>query len=122
MGPAGNIKAYIAQPIGLRRRQHGLQQTKPNLRFAQIDNSEIIGFIKESVAGDQCRGGGDRAQRRAARVLVSLRRDEIGPAARGRALREIEKLQLGASRDRVGWCTAADRARAGSRVAVPCWA
>ena len=47
----GNIKDYIACLNRIRRDNAALLQTN-NLRFAQIDDNEVIGFIKESVARD----------------------------------------------------------------------
>src|SRR4030095_13811231 len=47
----GNIKGYIGRLNALRRQNAALLQTA-NLRFAQIDDSEIIGFVKESVNRD----------------------------------------------------------------------
>ena len=48
----GNIKAYIGRLNRLRRENAALLQTE-NLRFAQVDDGEVIGFVKESVARDQ---------------------------------------------------------------------
>ena len=47
----GNIKDYVARINSLRRQNPALLQTA-NLRFAQVDDGEIIGFVKESVARD----------------------------------------------------------------------
>jgi len=47
----GNIKDYIGRLNHLRRANGALQQTA-NLRFAQVDDPEVIGFVKESVAYD----------------------------------------------------------------------
>src|SRR5207245_2128518 len=47
----GNIKSYIGQLNRLRRRNPALLQTS-NLRFGQVDDDEVIGFVKESVSGD----------------------------------------------------------------------
>src|SRR5205085_83301 len=47
----GNIKPYIARLNRLRRENAALLQTG-NLRFAQVDDGEVIGFVKESVARD----------------------------------------------------------------------
>jgi starch synthase (maltosyl-transferring) len=46
----GNIKPYIRDLNRARRANPALQQTS-NLRFIQIDNSNVIGFVKESVDG-----------------------------------------------------------------------
>jgi starch synthase (maltosyl-transferring) len=48
----GNITAYIGRLNRLRRENAALLQTD-NLRFAQVDDAEVIGFVKESVARDQ---------------------------------------------------------------------
>ena len=42
----GNIKNYISQLNGIRRNNPALLQTS-DLRFAQVDDSEVIGFVKE---------------------------------------------------------------------------
>jgi starch synthase (maltosyl-transferring) len=47
----GNIKDYIGRLNRLRRENAALQQSA-NLRFAQVDDGEVIGFVKESVSGD----------------------------------------------------------------------
>lgn len=47
----GNIKAYIGRINRWRRENAALQQTA-NLRFAQVDDPEVIGFVKESVGHD----------------------------------------------------------------------
>jgi starch synthase (maltosyl-transferring) len=47
----GNIKNYIAQLNRIRKSNPALLQTS-DLRFAQIDDAEVIGFVKESVARD----------------------------------------------------------------------
>ena len=47
----GNIKDYIGRLNRLRRENPALLQTS-NLRFAQVDDGEVIGFVKESVGRD----------------------------------------------------------------------
>ena len=47
----GNIKTYIEGLNRMRRNNAALLQTK-NLRFAQVDDTEVIGFVKESASGD----------------------------------------------------------------------
>jgi starch synthase (maltosyl-transferring) len=47
----GNIKNYIGQLNWMRKANSALQQTR-NLRFATVDDEEVIGFVKESAAGD----------------------------------------------------------------------
>ena len=47
----GNIKNYIGHLNWIRKSNAALQQTS-NLRFAQVDDDEVIGFVKESATGD----------------------------------------------------------------------
>jgi len=47
----GNIKDYIARLNQVRRENCALQQTA-NLQFLQVDNDNVIGFLKQSVNGD----------------------------------------------------------------------
>ncbi|HYI27747.1 MAG TPA: alpha-1,4-glucan--maltose-1-phosphate maltosyltransferase [Bradyrhizobium sp.] len=47
----GNIKNFIGRLNRLRRDNAALLQTS-NLRFAQVDDGEVIGFVKESVGHD----------------------------------------------------------------------
>ena len=49
---SGNIKDYIATLNRLRRGNAALQQTR-NLRFLQVDDDQVVGFVKESVDFDQ---------------------------------------------------------------------
>ena len=91
----GNIKAYIGRLNRMRRANAALLQTS-NLRFAQIDDTEVIGFVKESVAGDN-----------AVAVAVALTQEgprefwfhfgdiEIGPSTARRRVKLIENLVTG---------------------------
>src|SRR3954465_14453653 len=47
----GNINDYIARLNGIRRGNMALLQTS-DLRFVAVDNDQVIGFVKESVAHD----------------------------------------------------------------------
>jgi len=47
----GNIKDYIGRLNRLRRANPALLQTS-NLRFAAVDDDQVIGFVKESAAHD----------------------------------------------------------------------
>lgn len=47
----GNIKDYIRQLNKFRRANAALLQTS-NLDFAQVDDDHVIGFVKQSVCGD----------------------------------------------------------------------
>ena len=93
----GNIKAYIAQLNRLRRANTALQQTS-NLRFAQIDNSEIIGFVKESVAGDNAVAVAIALNAGPREFWFHFGEIEIGPAGARARVREIENLATGERR------------------------
>src|SRR5262252_7086222 len=92
---SGNIKAYIGRLNRIRRANAALQQTS-NLRFAQVDDSEVIGFVKESVTRDN-----------AVAVAVALTREgprdfcfhfgdiEIGPSTGRARVKLIENLVTG---------------------------
>ena len=47
----GNIAGYIGRLNRIRRENPALLQTR-DFRFAQVDDEEVIGFVKESVARD----------------------------------------------------------------------
>jgi starch synthase (maltosyl-transferring) len=91
----GNIKDYIARLNRIRRSNPALLQTS-NLRFAQVDDGDVIGYVKESMAHDN-----------AVAVAVALAKApprefwfhfgeiEIGPADARRRVKEIENLVTG---------------------------
>jgi starch synthase (maltosyl-transferring) len=91
----GNIKGYIERLNRIRRNNAAMQQTN-NLRFVQVDDSEVIGFVKESVARDN-----------AVAVAVALTRAgprefwfhfgdiEIGRSTGRRRVKFIENLVTG---------------------------
>jgi starch synthase (maltosyl-transferring) len=90
-----NIKDYIARLNRIRQSNPALLQTS-NLRFAQVDDGEVIGYVKESIAGDN-----------AVAIAVALAKApprefwfhfgeiEIGPAGVRRRVKEIENLVTG---------------------------
>jgi starch synthase (maltosyl-transferring) len=47
----GNIKDYLARLNRIRRQNAALQQTA-HLEFLQVDNANVIGFMKQSAAAD----------------------------------------------------------------------
>jgi starch synthase (maltosyl-transferring) len=90
----GNIKDYIGRMNGFRRANPALLQT-PNLRFLQVDDDNVIGFVKEADDGGN-----------AVAVAISLAGSpqefwlhfgdiEIGPADARRPVRAIENLVTG---------------------------
>jgi len=91
----GNIKGYIGRLNQLRKSNPALLQTS-NLRFAQIDDNEVIGYVKDSVDG---------ANAVAAAVALSnvgprqfwfhFGGIEIGPPDKRRPVTAIENLLTG---------------------------
>jgi starch synthase (maltosyl-transferring) len=90
----GNIKEYIARINALRKANGALLQTS-NVRFAQVDNPGVIGYVKESPTRDN-----------AVAVAVALAKGprefwfhfgdiEIGPAGSRSRVKEIENLISG---------------------------
>jgi starch synthase (maltosyl-transferring) len=91
----GNNKNYIGN---LKRSNPALLQTS-NVRFAQVDDGEVIGFVKQSIAGDN-----------AAAVAVALANTgprefwfhfgdiEVGPPSSRRHVKSIENLITGERR------------------------
>ena len=69
----GNIKPYITWLNHARRDNPALQQTS-NLRFLGIEDSNVIGFVKEAVDSVEHRRRRDRLVTRCARCLVAARR------------------------------------------------
>ncbi len=94
-GSPGNIKDYIGRLNRLRKANPGLQQTS-NLRFATLDDGDVIGFVKESPARDNAVAAAIALSNPAAREFWFHFGDiEIGPeGARGR-VRAIENLVTG---------------------------
>jgi starch synthase (maltosyl-transferring) len=91
----GNIKDYIGRLNRIRRANAALLQTN-NLRFAQIDNSEVIGFIKESVARDNAVAVAVALTSAAPREFWFHFGDiEIGSSSSGRRVKSIENLITG---------------------------
>jgi starch synthase (maltosyl-transferring) len=91
----GNIKNYIGQLNWMRKANAALQQTS-NLRFATLDDEEVIGFVKESEARDNAVGVAIALSKAGPRQFWFHFGDiEIGPpGARGR-VSAIENLVTG---------------------------
>jgi starch synthase (maltosyl-transferring) len=91
----GNIKSYIGRLNRIRRGNPALLQTS-RLRFAQVDDTEVIGFVKESADGSN-----------AMAVAIALAKEgpqefwfhfgdiEIGPRDARQRVRAIENLITG---------------------------
>jgi starch synthase (maltosyl-transferring) len=80
----GNIKDYIGELNRLRKANAALQQTG-NLRFAAVDDEEVIGFVKESAARDNV-------------VAVAIALSKAGPRQFWFHLGDIEMGAQGARR------------------------
>ena len=80
----GNIKDYIARLNRLRRENPALLQTS-HLRFAQVDDGEVIGFVKESATGDNAVAVAIALSPQSRQFWFHFGDIEIGPAGdRGR--------------------------------------
>ncbi|HEY4403519.1 MAG TPA: alpha-1,4-glucan--maltose-1-phosphate maltosyltransferase [Xanthobacteraceae bacterium] len=91
----GNIKNYIGQLNWLRRANAALQQTD-NLRFAAIDDDEVIGFVKESVDRDNAVAVAIALSKAGPRQFWFHFGDiEIGPADARARVAAIENLVTG---------------------------
>ena len=91
----GNIKDYIERLNTMRRDNPALLQTA-DLRFLQIDDDDVIGFVKESVDRRQCRRRRDRARPNDPQDFWLHFGDiQIGPPAPSAPVRLIENLSTG---------------------------
>jgi starch synthase (maltosyl-transferring) len=90
----GNIKPYIACVNRIRRANPALLQTA-NLRFAQIDDAEVIGFIKESDAGDNAVAAAIALSPHARDFWFHFGDLQIGPDTARQPVRSIENLVTG---------------------------
>ena len=116
----GNIKNYIGQLNWMRKANAALLQTD-NLRFASLDDAEVIGFVKESPARDNAvavaialSGAGPR------QFWFHFGDIEIGPDGRARPRRgHRESRHRGAHHGRMGRRAAAHRSGARPRPPVP---
>jgi starch synthase (maltosyl-transferring) len=98
----GNIKEYIGRLNRLRRGNPALQQTA-NLRFVQIDDDDVIGFVKESTANDNAVAVAIALVQLPPRQFWLHFGDlEIGPPGERRHIREIENLVTG-ERHQIEW-------------------
>jgi starch synthase (maltosyl-transferring) len=97
----GNIKPYISDLNRVRRENAALQQTR-NLRFIPIEDSNVIGFVKQSVN-----------QTNSVAVAIALTRDphefwfplgdvQVGTADDRRHVAAVENLITG-ERHPVEW-------------------
>ena len=91
----GNIKNYIAQLNRIRKSNPALLQTS-DLRFAQIDDAEVIGFVKESVARDNAVAAAVALTKAGPREFwFHFGELDIGPPDDRRRVRSIKNLVTG---------------------------
>jgi starch synthase (maltosyl-transferring) len=99
---AGNIKPYIAQLNRIRKANPALLQTS-NLRFAQVDDQEVIGYVKESVSCDNAVAVAVALAKQGPRELwFHFGEIEIGPAGARRRVKSIENVITG-ERHAIEW-------------------
>jgi starch synthase (maltosyl-transferring) len=98
----GNIKSYIAELNRLRRANPALLQTS-DLRFAQVDDDQVIGFVKESVARDNAVAVAIAVTGYGPREFWFHFGDlEIGPPTARRHVAAVEDLRTG-ERQAIAW-------------------
>jgi starch synthase (maltosyl-transferring) len=91
----GNIKAYIGRLNALRQSNPALLQTA-NLRFTQVDDNGVIGFLKESASGDNAVAVAIALDKSASREFWFHFGDlEVGPPDARRPVTSIENLMTG---------------------------
>jgi len=91
----GNIKDYIGRLNRIRRANPALLQTS-NLRFAQLDDAAVIGYVKESPNGDNAVAAAVALAGEGPREFWFHFGDmEIGPPQSRHRVREIEDLVSG---------------------------
>jgi starch synthase (maltosyl-transferring) len=91
----GNIKSYISRLNRIRRSNPALLQTS-NLRFVQIDDNEVIGFVKESVDGENAVAVAVALVKEGPRELwFHFGEIEIGGGDSRRRVKAIENLVTG---------------------------
>ncbi len=92
---AGNINGYIARLNRIRRANPALLQTS-NLRFAQVDDQHVIGYVKESAANDSAVAVAIALAKEGPRAFwFHLGEIEIGPLHARRRIKALENLVTG---------------------------
>jgi starch synthase (maltosyl-transferring) len=90
----GNIKAYLKQLNTIRRDNPALLQTN-DLRFLQVDNGNVTGFLKESVGHDNAVAVAISLAGGPQEFWLHFGSEEIGPSDKRRGVRGIENLVTG---------------------------
>ena len=97
----GNIKSYIGDLNRMRRASPALQQTS-NLRFAAVDNSQVIGFVKESVDGSETVVAAIALSHEAQEVWLPIGDTEVMASGERRRVAALENMLTG-ERHAVEW-------------------
>jgi starch synthase (maltosyl-transferring) len=90
----GNIKGYIGRMNATRRANPALLQTN-NLRFLQVDDDDVIGFIKESDDGSNAVAVAIALSDNPHEFWLHFGDEQIGPADSRKPVRAIEDLVTG---------------------------
>jgi len=90
----GNIKDYLRRINAIRRENAALLQTA-NLRFLQVNDDNVIGFIKESVHGDNAVAAAIALTGTPHEFWLHFGDQHIGPDDTRRPVRAIENLLTG---------------------------
>jgi starch synthase (maltosyl-transferring) len=93
----GNIKDYLQRINRIRRDNAALLQTA-NLRFLQVDDDNVIGFLKQSVTGDNAVAGAIALSGAPHEFWLHFGDQTIGPGDARRPVRAIENLISGERR------------------------
>ncbi len=91
----GNIRNYIARLNSIRKSNPALLQTNL-LRFAQVDDGDVIGFVKESPAGDNAVAVAIALSQGPREFWFHFGDIEIGPSSQRSRVRHVENLITGA--------------------------
>ena len=91
---SGNIKDYLQRINTIRRQNAALLQTA-DLRFLQTADETIIGFLKESVAGDNAVAAAIALTNGPKEFWLHFGDYQIGPEGAKRPVRAVENLVTG---------------------------
>jgi starch synthase (maltosyl-transferring) len=97
----GNIKPYIRELNRVRRENTALQQTS-NLRFIQVDDRNIVSFVKESVNRTNCVVVAIALSREVREFWLPLTDVQVGMSGDRRNIAALENLMTG-ERSPVEW-------------------
>ncbi len=90
----GNIKDYLKLLNTIRRENDALLQTA-NLRFLQVDNDNVMGFLKQSIAGDNAVACAISLTAAPQDFWLHFGAERIGPDDAKRPVRSVANLVTG---------------------------